>query len=371
MTSMDREFLAPESLESARSALAKATTLPANAFTSPGLYEIETERVLASSWLCAGRLDQVPNVGDYRCVDLLGDKLVMVRSQDEIVRVFSRVCRHRAAEVACGHGNTKSFQCPYHAWTYSLDGSLRGAPFMEQTANFDRRDFGLPEIRTEVWEGWVFVNFDREAEALGPQLAPLSQLLAPYRLSEMVAVETATYESPFNWKVLTDNFMEAYHHIAIHRDTLEPIYPAKESYTPENEGPYSVLMMPTASKPRSQSRDFGFTDPLIAATVFPFHLFAPNEDSLTWYQIQPERHDHFKLRIYSCFPPEMIEDPDRASEIEGMQEVVRVIHHQDIEACETVWAGLNSRSFDVGPLCSLEEPIWQFNQWWIEKMTRS
>lgn len=370
MKPVHSEPLAQDSLLSAQTSLEQATTLPADAFTSPEIYAVEAERVLASSWLCAGRLDQIPNVGDFRCIDLLDDRLVMVRSQDEAVRVFSRICRHRAAEVVRGHGNTRSFQCPYHAWTYSLDGSLRGAPFMQKTANFDRGDFGLPEIRSEVWEGWVFVNLDGTADALGPQLAPLSEQLAPYRMAEMVAIETATYESPFNWKVLTDNFMEAYHHIAIHRDTLEPIFPAKRSYVPENAGPYSVLFMPGGPRTVSPGEGVALPDTLIAASVFPFHLFAPNEDSLTWYQIEPKRHDHFVLRIFSCFPREMLDDPDRRQEVEGLQEVVRVIHHQDIDACETVWAGLNSRSFDTGPLCSLEEPIWQFNQWWIEKMKR-
>ena len=372
--------LAPDRLERARQPFEKAWTLPAEAFTSPAIYEREVERILSREWLCVGRADQVPEPGDYQSLDLLGDRLVVVRGQDARVRVLSRVCRHRGAELVQGRGTARSFQCPYHAWTYRLDGSLVGAPHMEGAEGFDRTSCRLPEIRSELWEGWIFVNRDGDVPALGPRLAPLSRRLAGYRLSEAVTLETACFDSRFNWKVLVDNFMEAYHHIAIHKDTLEPLFPAARSHTPDSEGPFSLLFMPPregaveAGNRLAALPPLGPLDPadetqLAAGVVYPFHLFAMSAEALTWYQLLPEAYDRFTLRIYSCFPRQTLDDPGLREAVEGLQSFTRRIHEQDILACEAVQAGLADRSFESGPLGPLEKPIWQFNQWWIERMT--
>lgn len=370
----------PARVAGARRPLSRATTLPPEAFTSPEIYEQEFDTIFLREWICAGRADQIPQPGDYFTLDLLGDKLVVVRDSDGAIRVLSRVCRHRAAEIVRGAGNTRSFRCPYHAWTYRLDGTLAGAPYMDGAEGFERATCRLPQLRSELWEGWIFVNFDADAAPLGPRLAPLSALLANYRMADMVAVETATFESPFNWKVLVDNFMEAYHHIAIHRDTFEPIYPAARSHSPDNEGPYALLFMPTkdgtalganAALPNNATLTDEEAGRLVAGVVLPFHLFAPSADSLAWYQLLPHSHDRFTLRIFLCFTPEALASGAHGEAIGALQEFVKLIHHQDIEACEAVWAGLNSRSFEPGRLSPLEKPIWQFNQWWLERMVAS
>jgi phenylpropionate dioxygenase-like ring-hydroxylating dioxygenase large terminal subunit len=203
-------------------------------------------------------------------------------------------------------------------------------------------------------------------------------------MSEMVAIETAEFDSPFNWKVLVDNFMEAYHHIAIHRGSLEPLFPGERSHVPDSDGPYSILVMPGRNTDPASDADSATNvrdlaplvglpaaadGRLIAAVVFPFHLFAPTGGGLTWYQILPASLDRFTLRIYTCFPREMIDDPAQSETIEGVKQIVRGIHHEDIAACVAVWTGLRSRSFESGRLSLLEKSIWQFNQWWIDRMT--
>jgi phenylpropionate dioxygenase-like ring-hydroxylating dioxygenase large terminal subunit len=371
------EILGAGRLASAREPLGRATTLPAEAFTSPEVYALEVERILSREWLCAGRADQVPEPGDYLSLDLLGEKLLVVRGGDGRIRALSRVCRHRGAVLVNGAGNARSFQCPYHAWTYRLDGRLVGAPYMEGAEGFDRSTCRLPEIRSELWQGWIFVNLDADAPPLAPRLEPLAEQLEGYRMSEMVAVQTAVFDSPFNWKVLVDNFMEAYHHIAIHRDTFEPVFPAERSYTPEASGPYSLLVMPGEPGPEDAEPglpvigdlDAEQRSRLVATVVFPFHLFAPSAELLTWYQLLPLSVDRFELRIYTCVPRAVLEDPRHRQTLEGIQAFVRHIHEQDIQACEATWAGLGAPSYAGGVLAPLEKSIWQFNQWWIERMT--
>ena len=184
--------LTHERLLPSRRPLGEARALPSEAFTSPAVYDRETDRLFAREWLCVGRGDQIPQPGDYFCLDLLDEKLVVVRGRDSEIRVLSRTCRHRGASVVEGAGNADTFVCPYHAWAYHLDGRLAGAPLSERIEGFDARSCRLPEIRSEGWEGWIFVNFDSEAAALGPRLEPLSKLLAPYAMAERVTVEMAT-----------------------------------------------------------------------------------------------------------------------------------------------------------------------------------
>ncbi|MEN8158615.1 MAG: SRPBCC family protein, partial [Myxococcota bacterium] len=210
-----------------------------------------------------------------------------------------------------------------------------------------------------------------------PQLAPLSKHLANYHMADMVATEPLVFESPFNWKVLVDNFMEAYHHIGTHNDTLQPIFPADRSHTPDNDGPWSALIMPAKEDapeltppgfPRAGALEGSEAHQLIAAVVYPFHLFAPGADMLSWYQLLPTAHDHFTLRIYPCFAREAVENDAHAATLETMREVLNTVHRQDIGACEATWSGLHARSYEAGRLAPLEKPLWQFNRWWIERM---
>ncbi len=372
--------LSAASLASARRPLERATTLPSQAYTSPALFERETDRILRREWLCIGRADQVPNPGDYYTLDLLGEKLVVTRDKSGEIRVLSRICVHRGAEIVSGRGSAPSLRCPYHSWTYALDGKLLGAPLMDRVEDFVASKCGLPVIRAEVWEGWLFANFDPKAPPLGPQVAPMAKLLANYRMSDMVATEPLIFDSGFNWKVLVDNFMEAYHHIAIHRSLLEPLFPARLSHVPDNEGPYSVLVMPTDKEqpapaignlpPHGALEDWQERS-LVAAVVFPFHLFAPGAETLTWYQLIPQTVDRFELRIHLCAPRTTLDDPQFAESLTSFREVLGVVHQQDIGACEAVWSGLGSRSFEAGRLSHLERSIWQFNQWWIARMDGS
>ncbi len=373
MTSRKPEsLLSADHIAAARRPFEEASSLPAAAFVEPEVFQRERDRIFEREWLCVGRVDQVGEPGCFFTLDLMGDKLVVVRDLEGQVRVLSRVCPHRGADLVQGHGQRRSFQCPYHAWSFHLDGRLSGAPYMEGRKHFDRAACRLPELRSEVWQGWIFVNFDDAARPLGEQLGGLDRFLAHFDMEGAVAVETAEFDSPWNWKVLVDNFMEAYHHIATHNDTLEPFLPAKLSWSPDNEGPYSIVVMPSieAGEAAASREAPDGSDPhvLVAAVVFPFHLFAVNADSLTWYLLLPDRHDHFTLKVFTCFPKAVVDDPGQSDVVTGLQGLTQTIHMQDIAACDATWSGLNARSFEQGMLSPLERPIWQFNQWWLDRV---
>ena len=135
--------------------------------------ELEREEIFRKEWVCLGRVEEVPNPGDYLTTELIDEPLIVVRGQDKKVRVLSNVCRHRSSVILEGTGNAKNFVCPYHAWTYANDGQLLRAPYMDKVKGFQVKNCRLPEFATEVWHGFVYVNLDGKAKPLAPRLKAL------------------------------------------------------------------------------------------------------------------------------------------------------------------------------------------------------
>jgi nitrite reductase/ring-hydroxylating ferredoxin subunit len=155
--------------------LSRATTLPPEAYTSEGFFQLEVERIFRREWLIVGHVSQCARVGDYFTLDLLGEMIVVVRAADRI-RALSRICLHRWAPLVSGSGHARRFSCPFHKWAYGLDGQLLGAPLMDQV-EFDPQSCRLPEYRTEIVDGFIYLNFSGDAAPLAPQLSEMTQEL--------------------------------------------------------------------------------------------------------------------------------------------------------------------------------------------------
>ncbi len=224
-------------------------TLPPAAYHSDALFELERERIFNAGWICIGRADQVTDCGDYLSIDVVGEPLVMVRDKEGVLRVFSNVCRHRWMRVCQGAGNAGSLVCPYHAWTYNLDGSLRAAPEMDQTPDFDIGTTSLPQVHHEVWEGFVYVNLDGNAKPLTPQLQSITTRISEYKLDQWrVAATVDCGEYPWDWKVMQDNG-ECYHHYGAHSETFQIDYPARDVIT-ECDDAWILQVAPSSKSSR-------------------------------------------------------------------------------------------------------------------------
>lgn len=197
-------------------------------YTSQEFFEWEKATVLRQGWHCLGRADEIPNVGDYYTLNLLGEPIVIVRETQSDIRVLSNVCRHRGMPVALGTGNTKRFVCSYHAWTYGLDGDLLRAARMEN-AGFDVKTCGLPQLACEVWNGFIYASLGDKPEPLHTILGDLNLLLTPYEPSKFRLVHTASEIWNTNWKCLVENFMEGYHLSVVHPQTLHDYTPTSLS----------------------------------------------------------------------------------------------------------------------------------------------
>lgn len=357
--------------------LERAWTMPPAVYTDGKIYDREVSHIMRRNWLPIARIDQVPNAGDYICMTLFDQPVMVVRGADDEVRVMSRVCLHRAAPIVEGSGNRKLFSCPYHAWSYATDGQLMRAPLMEGAEGFVEKDCRLPQIRTEVWQGFVMVNFDDDAPAFAPQVSGFTDYFEKFKLSELVVARTIEFESGWNWKVLVENFMEAYHHIAIHSETFEPVFHAKDSKIPDADGPWSILHMPTDHDPdaggfpavkgldASQQRD------LFATAIFPHFLLGIQGNLTAWYQVLPTSVDKMLLKIHICVPASSTKLPNFEELADGAVEMISYIHNEDIVANDMVWEGLTAPQTGQGRLSPLERSLWQFNQWWLSQMNKS
>ena len=175
----ETDMFNPKLYSAVRKPLLDAETLPAWCYTSPAFYRREVERIFMKVWNFLGSADRIPNPGDYFTLNFVGVPVIILRDAKGKLRAFANTCRHRGSELLEGEGNCKLIVCPYHSWTYELDGALRGAPEMDQTHGFDRKDYGLIPIKLDTWGGFLFINFDPDAAPLQTYLGALPETIAP------------------------------------------------------------------------------------------------------------------------------------------------------------------------------------------------
>ena len=193
--------------------LDRGFSLPASWYTDPAIMDLERERIFRHHWQYVGRIAQVAEVGDYFTGLTGGDLPIVVVRNEEGLRAFVNVCRHRRHEVMSGAGNRKVLQCPYHAWTYGLDGCLKAAPRSEREEEFKKEDFPLLPVQVDTWGPWVFVNPDLEARPLAGVLGELPRIIAQSGLdpSQLQFSQREEWVSESNWKVGLENYLECYH----------------------------------------------------------------------------------------------------------------------------------------------------------------
>jgi phenylpropionate dioxygenase-like ring-hydroxylating dioxygenase large terminal subunit len=367
----------------ARLPLARSETAPAAAYTSPEFFAWETTHVFAADWMCVAHASQLPGPGDFVNVDLLGEPLTVVRDQRGVIRVLSRVCPHRGMDITpegFGHpacGNARRFVCPYHHWSFDLDGRLNGCSQMQLAEGFRHDEQRLLELRSEVWEGFVFVNLSAKASPLAEQLAELRPEVAPWRLGEMRVAIELEWDCPFNWKVMVENWMESYHHLGIHNRTLQPMMPAKDTWTESERAhfirahlPLKPALVDEIRQAESEGRRLlpGFR-PLLGLSDaqrfewglhlgLPCFMFLVTSDRAIWYRLLPIAADRCRLLTTTLVAPAAVEDPAWEAQLASETEMLRAFHLEDMQVCTAMQRGLRSASYRRGRLSHLEMPVW-------------
>ena len=352
---------------------AACLTLPREAYTSQELYEREVKAIFEKSWLCVGREEYVPNPGDYYTIDVMGEPVVIVRGADGEVRALNAICRHRYMPIVQDRGNTRAFLCPYHAWSYGLDGRLMGAPHMERSLAFDRAKCSLPQYRLDSWMGFLFVNLDDDAAPLAPTFASMDKAVANYRIAEQT--EVFHYETTWNgnWKLSAENSMEYYHHIALHITTVGVQMPARGTYIPEQPRTDETFtherckmgekFLGGADHPMNPRGDLrGLTQEELTTGymvyVFPAFTMAMRPGTNNWLSFRPDGPDRTKvLGGYLLWKDIAQEDPELARQ---RREMIAKVNEEDALATTELAKAMRSRKAARGPLSHFEGTVAQF-----------
>ena len=375
----ENAMIDPRDFEATRLPLLQASCLPSYCYTSRSYYELEMERVFLKEWVCVGRVEQAEKPGDFFTVSVAEEPVIIARDDDGELHAMSAVCRHRAHIVAEGEGNVRAFQCPYHGWTYSLKGTLIVTPEMKETENFDRTGLCLPPVNLEVWEGFVFLNFDPDCKPLGPALAGLSQRFANWRMAETKTPKVLEYPLECNWKNVVDISMEAYHSPYVHPGSLEANRPMHLWDAEDSQGTYEVLSGNNVQQ-TSRTTEGNPSLPMIESltqtdlTQSPLALIYPNlililsSDAMAYLICLPKGPEQSVLLVASCFPMSTVERPDFEEGFKGHYEWWDTVNPEDRDAIESSQRGFRSKFYSSGRYSIREKIPHRFHNYIVDRL---
>jgi phenylpropionate dioxygenase-like ring-hydroxylating dioxygenase large terminal subunit len=345
--------------------------LPAAAYTEPAVFAWEQRHIFSGGWMCVGRSDQVPHPGDQRAETVGAGSVLLVRGDDGVLRAFANTCRHRGHELLpCGTATQqKVIICPYHSWTYSLNGSLRAAASFKGQPGFVPDHWGLAELPVTEWHGLVFVDSSGSAGPLGGSLGALAGLVAPYEPARLVVAGQHDYVVAANWKILTENYHECYHCPQIHPELCKVSPPRSGEnlsapgtwvggWMDLRDGMATMSLDGSSSGVPLRGLDATGLRAVLYVGIFPNVLVSLHPDYVMVHRLIPVAPDRTKIECTWAFAPESLAMPgfDPGYAVEFWD----ITNRQDWHACESVQRGLSSPHAVPGPLAREEDAVYQF-----------
>jgi len=374
--SADVPLFDPAAYAACRRPLLEARSLPAWSYTSPAFFERELERCFRPHWHFVGHESELPRPGDYLAVDLVIGPALVLRGRDGTLRAFANVCRHRGSRlVASGKGHAGAIACPYHSWTYGLDGALQGAPGMKAVAGFERRDWGLLPLRLESWHGLLWITADDDAPALTDHLGDFADKFACYDFAAMTVVRRAQYDIACNWKLLAENSLEDYHTGTVHKTSL-----GQQHSVPEHtRGHWCALYMPqdttiavlpgeTTPLPHIPTLAGRPAKGTYFTMVYPNTQFALTLDCMWWLTFHPLAVDRLQLRVGFCFPRATAARTDFAAAAQKYFQRWDTGIAEDNGVGPLQQAGLQVAGRAPGPFAPNEFCVHKFQNWILDQV---
>jgi choline monooxygenase len=390
------DFTREETYRRSRAPVTRAATLLPEAYTSPEFYELERERVFARSWVPVGALSRVREARQVIVADVGTSSVLVTRDDGGSLRAFHNVCRHRGTKLVdddCRRLPGSRVRCPYHSWTYGLDGACLGTPLFEGSEipedqravfdmgdieEFDRADYGLLPVRVDSWGLLVFVNLDPDAAPLATQLGDLPERFASYRLDEWDVVREKTYDVRANYKVVAENFMEYYHLPWVHPELVN-VSPIDHHHRWQGSGMYTGM----CTTPIAANTDAGgwkglpplgglgdedansgrwvWLFPNVALAVLPNHAFV--------IHAVPAGAARTVEHTLILSHPESLAATGADEEVERLASFWDLVNGQDIEIVERVQEGISNPAYRGGRMCyRFEEPLHRFQNMIIDRM---
>jgi phenylpropionate dioxygenase-like ring-hydroxylating dioxygenase large terminal subunit len=399
-----------------------AKSLPQRYFISPEVFAQEQEKIFSRQWVLVGHQSAIAHPRDYFISEVANESLIVVRDKRGEIRGFYNVCRHRGSRLIESRNGQLSaaIQCPYHAWTYALDGRLLGAPHMDDVPGFNKADYSLHPVNVEIWEGFIFLNLaisdpltsilsQRERRTRVPDasyislerwFAPLAGKFSRWKSPTLRSAKRIEYDVPANWKLIFENYSECYHCLGVHPE-LSKISPYDSAENDLTEGPFlggfmriaqgrSLTMsgnacavgIADASRDRAPAHNRNSSQKIeddydhehehdgknrvFYYSIFPNMLLSLHPDYVMVHQLQPQSPEHTLILCDWFFHPDAFKhrdfDPDDAIQFWDM------VNRQDWHVCELSQQGIASRAYQPGPYSSRESIPAAWDEYYLQRM---
>lgn len=332
--------------------LSEAHTLPSWLYTTPEVLEVEKKEIFCKTWQYVGHISQFNKPGDFITTEVADRPIIISRGQDGEIRAFYNVCTHRAAKLVEGEGNKSVFTCPYHAWTFRTDGSLLRAPNMGGCDHFDNQDFCLKTIQLEIIQSFIFVNLDPDAPSMAIQFPDLFQHVEKYDLSKLKRIRVKETICRSNWKVGIDNYLECDHCSIVHKTLVSTL--DMKQYEMSMYDYYSYQGTPL----KGMTSDFGLGHGGRYYWLYPntWFSFDPGPANLSIHQSIPIDHKTTKY-VYTTF----FMTDEMTKEEEALLSIDDLVRKEDLDICEVVQKGLETKAYKQGRFSLTENLVHQFH----------
>ncbi len=368
--------LAPR-FKKTREKLSLARHLPGGVYSSPEIYAMEKERIFMTHWLSVGRVEEIPNVGDYMTFNVMNEPIVISRPSADEIKVFMNMCLHRGVAVASGCGHANDFSCPYHAWLFDVGGKLVATPGMKES-EVDMKGKSLKQLPVRIWRGWIFTNFSQDPRPFEDFIAPYEKNLWWFLSGECVLADKVEIDIKCNWKFLVENLIDIYHVGVIHKDTFGGFVKGEKiKFNLEKDGgwhtqyearPHSksgTQIFPTL--PWAKDQPSGIA---CKAGIYPNLNLSMRADSLRMWHIWPKSLNETRVVCYLLFPEAALSIPDYEIELAKYKKFVSQIVAEDAVMVESLQNASGSRFFEPGPMAAQEEAIHHLENHYADLMSR-
>jgi phenylpropionate dioxygenase-like ring-hydroxylating dioxygenase large terminal subunit len=371
-------------LDASAENLTEAITLPKECYTSEEWFEFEKRAVFDSEWVCVGHAGSIPLTGDYISININNDPMLVLRDDQNKIRVMAAVCPHRGSVIGEERGNCQRFVCPLHHWTFDQHGRLLGAPEMSATVLLKdlRLQAFLPVLRSEVWNGWIFVNMDGQAKPLAPRVKVLTEEIKNHHMAEMLSTPTMELGPyPWNWKYMQENAIEPYHTLYLHRGIHDFAPSRLASFYEWDDEDDGAVFHPTGFLDVDANFNMSFKClfPIIKTltekerqrvmfvTVPPNLFFGAVPDGVFYYVILPDGANSLRLRVGFLYPEATLKDRNFEQVFKTAVDGLYAYNDQDVVSNTRVHLGLKSRFARRSRYAPKEKTLPQMNRWLVTR----
>ena len=353
----------------------QARAMPKSVYTSPDFLALEEKHIFGAQWLSAGRADTLKGPGAYLTMEVGGEPIIILRDRDGELRGLSNVCRHRMSTLLEGRGTVRAIVCPYHAWTYNLDGTLRGAPAMAANAAFCKDQIALPKVRVEDWLGWIMVTLNPDLPSPHEQLQGVEALVGYLEMENYAETFRESFRWNTNWKVLAENFMESYHLPVCHQGTIGGTVDLMKMTCPEGSPAFNYhYIIKNDTLPLTLAHPSNTT--LVGdqrritwlLSIYPALLITLTPGYFWYLALTPDGPDHVNVLYGGGMSADWVADPDAGGHLAALKTLLDAVNDEDKLCTEKVFRGLVAGLSAPGPLSHLERPNFEFATYLASKM---